>query len=561
MRKSRKILQIIIFPLILLIVLGYILSKSEADVKEENYIKLDKGWDVTLNQNTYNNAALSELKFPLAGRGDVVVMEQSLPNTAMENPVLKIYNIHSDMQVELEGEEIYSYGQEEYDAGEVVGYGYHFVTLPDDYMGKSIKITMRVSENDAFASLEIPFICNENYMMRDFVIQNRLAIYIDIFLMMFGVCLAVICGAFIIRQRGMKKLIFIALFSFFIGMWSFCSYDVITIFTYDLSKKVNYEFASLYLAPMFLFAYFWTDIEERGWRIRKAIYYIILFIQLLFISVTFVMHLFNIMHMCEVLRISHLLDAAMAFYLVYMFIHDIKRHKLKNPVLFFGIIVMVILLLSDIVRFNIQKYTDVMTSSHFSSSLYVGALIFVLSLFVDFCVGIARNLYDTAASEALEKMAYTDELTGLANRRRCEEFFDELDESDSDYIIVGFDLNNLKVVNDTLGHDEGDRFIKEFAEILNSVFGKQGLVGRIGGDEFIVMIKDAAKIEVKTLIDKMNQQIDKKNQEKHQWNMSVAYGICAASEGGVKTSRYAYKVADERMYRKKFEMKECVSHE
>lgn len=560
MRKSGKILQIIIFPLIFLIVAGYIYINSGVDIDKGNYVYLSDGWDVTINDQLFSDAALAELKFPLTGRGDVVVMERKLASEVIDNPVLRLYNIHSDMQVVLEGEEIYSYGQEEYDTGKVVGYGYHFVDLPEDYMGKDITITMRISENDAFASLEIPSICNNNFVMRDFVSENRLALSIDIFLMMFGVCLSIISGAFILRQKGMHKLVCIALFSFFIGMWSLCSYDIITVFTYDLSKKANLEFVALYLAPVFLFTYFFGDVKERNWHVRKIIYYVILTMQLLFIAVTFTLHAFNIIHMCEVLRISHFLDALMAVYLMFMFIHDIIKHRLKTPVLFIGIIIMVLLMLSDILRFNIQKYTDVMASSHFSSSLYIGALIFVLSLIVDFCMGIARTLYDAATNEALEKMAYTDELTGLANRRRCEEFFDELDENDSDYIIIGFDLNNLKVVNDTLGHDEGDRFIKEFAEILSAVFGKHGLVGRIGGDEFIVMIKDAAKVEVKGLIDKMNQQIDKKNQEKQQWSMSVAYGVCAASEGGVKTSRFAYKVADERMYRKKFEMKECISH-
>ena len=561
MGKGRKLVQVLIYPLLFLILASFIYLNSGVAINEENYIYIDEGWDVVINQEEYLNATLSELKFPLTERGDVVVMKHSLPSEAIECPILRLYNIHSDMKVVLDGEEVYRYGQEEYDVGKVVGYGYHFVELPNDYFGKEIEITMRISENNAFSTLEIPAICNGNYMMRDFVSENRLALCVDVFLMMFGTCLAVISGAFMIRQHGMNKLVCIALFSLCVGMWSLCSYDVITIFTYNLSRKAYLEFSALYLAPMFLFAYFWDDIKRREWKRRKVIYYVLFFAQVFFVASTFILQAFNVVHLCEVLSLSHILDALMALYLVYMFIHDIRKRKLENPVLFAGIILMVLLMLYDIVRFDIQKYANVMSNSHFTSSLYVGTLIFVVAMIIDFCVGIARNLYDTATSEALEKMAYTDELTGLVNRRRCEEFFDELDESASNYVVVGFDLNNLKIVNDTFGHDEGDRFIKAFAEILGSVFGKHGLVGRIGGDEFIVMIKDAAKVDVKDLIDRMNEQIDKKNQEKQGWKMSAAYGVCAASEGGVKTSRYAYKVADERMYRKKFEMKECMNHE
>lgn len=561
MEKGGKILRIIVVPLAFLLIAGCIHMHSGVKINAENYIYLTHGWDVCINQDVYTDVSLAELKFPLVGRGDVIVMEQQLPDKAMPNPILKIYNVHSDMKVVLDGKEIYTYGQEAYNAGKVVGYGYHFVELPDDYLGSNIEIIMRISENDACTTLEIPSICNGSYMMRDFISENRLALCIDIFLMMFGLCLAIVSGIFIFRHDGMYKLVCIALFSLCIGLWSLCSYDVITIFTYNLSRKAYLEFGALYLAPTFLFAYFWLDVRAREWKVRKWIYDAILLLQLSFVVGAFLLQAFNIIHLCQLMKISHTLDALMAGYLVYMFVEDIRKRRFENLFPFMGIILMIVLMLGDIFRFNIQKYTNIMEDSHFSNSIYVGALVFVLAMMADFCYGIARKLYHVATSETLEKMAHTDELTGLANRRACEELFDELDENRCNYIIIGFDLNNLKVVNDTLGHEEGDRFIKEFAKILDHVFGEYGLVGRIGGDEFIVMIQNAANVRVNDLINSMNQKIDEKNKEEKNWSMSTAYGICSALEDGVKTSRHAYKVADERMYCKKFEMKECMKHE
>ena len=561
MEKGGKVLRIILLPMLILLVAGCVHMHTGVDIKEENYIYLENGWNITINQEVYQNVSLAELRFPLVGRGDTIVMEQNLPAERMNKPILRLYNIHSDMQVVINGEELYRYGQEAYDAGKVVGYGYHFVELPDDYAGKNIKITMRISENNAFTTLETPAICNGVYMMRDFVSEKRLVLCIDIFLMMFGMCLAVVSGVFIVRHNEMHKLVCIALFSLCMGAWSLCSYDVITIFAYDLNRKAYLEFMALYLAPTFLFAYFWLDVKGRDWKLRKGIYFGILTVQVLFVIAAFFMQLFNMTHLCQLIGISHALDVLMAAYLLYMFIHDIMKRRFENIFPFMGIIVMIVLMLGDIVRFNLQKYTNIMESTHFNNTIYIGALVFVMAMLADFCYGIVRSLYYAATSNVLESMAYTDELTALANRRACEEFFDELDEVKSNYVIIGFDLNNLKVVNDTLGHEEGDRFIKEFAKILADVFGKYGLVGRIGGDEFIVMIKDTANIRVNDLIQKMNQQIELKNQEEALWNMSVAYGICAASEEKVETSRYAYKVADERMYRKKFEMKECMKHE
>jgi len=89
----------------------------------------------------------------------------------------------------------------------------------------------------------------------------------------------------------------------------------------------------------------------------------------------------------------------------------------------------------------------------------------------------------------LERLAYRDALTGLANRRA-------LDDAAARYVpgrtisIVIIDVNGLKAVNDSLGHDEGDHVIRSVAAILQRHFGALAgsLVARMGGDEFAVVV-------------------------------------------------------------------------
>jgi len=94
----------------------------------------------------------------------------------------------------------------------------------------------------------------------------------------------------------------------------------------------------------------------------------------------------------------------------------------------------------------------------------------------------------------LEKIAYKDELTNLLNRRGILEHLDKTvssaTRSHGMALIILLDLDNFKNVNDTLGHEAGDILLKEIASILNQAFRQYDSIGRLGGDEFLIIIND-----------------------------------------------------------------------
>jgi diguanylate cyclase (GGDEF)-like protein/PAS domain S-box-containing protein len=91
--------------------------------------------------------------------------------------------------------------------------------------------------------------------------------------------------------------------------------------------------------------------------------------------------------------------------------------------------------------------------------------------------------------EKLTTQAYTDHLTGIANRTRFMEILeDKVNTGDSDFAILFLDLNQFKEVNDIHGHEIGDKVIIKAAKRLTKVFGKPHIVARLGGDEFTVII-------------------------------------------------------------------------
>ncbi|WP_028551685.1 bifunctional diguanylate cyclase/phosphodiesterase [Paenibacillus sp. UNC451MF] len=102
----------------------------------------------------------------------------------------------------------------------------------------------------------------------------------------------------------------------------------------------------------------------------------------------------------------------------------------------------------------------------------------------------------------LEKMAYTDSITGLPNRNEMNRFFDTYMGEDSLGVLF-LDLDQFKVINDTLGHPIGDRLIQEMGIRLRSFISARQQVFRIGGDEFLVIVRNCHQEQCELLADQI----------------------------------------------------------
>ena len=136
-----------------------------------------------------------------------------------------------------------------------------------------------------------------------------------------------------------------------------------------------------------------------------------------------------------------------------------------------------------------------------------------------------------------------------------------LDKGASDYAIVSIDLNGLKIANDNHGHNAGDALIKTFAKVLKEAFLGIGTAIRVGGDEFVAIVRS----EVNAAIAKMAE-LQKTHGEGLPIPLEAAYGIAykhelfkdefVESEENIRVeAENVYHLADERMYAKKAAMK------
>jgi diguanylate cyclase (GGDEF)-like protein len=132
-------------------------------------------------------------------------------------------------------------------------------------------------------------------------------------------------------------------------------------------------------------------------------------------------------------------------------------------------------------------------------------------------VGGSRMLTYTDITDLVQRvkeqelLATFDVLTGLFNRRHFQKLADaewaRCHRYGHDLSLLFIDIDNLKAINDTLGHDVGDRAITRVAEACNAVKRTSDIAGRIGGDEFLILVPDSDKYAALALAERLHTSI------------------------------------------------------
>ncbi|KZL91693.1 sensor domain-containing diguanylate cyclase [Clostridium magnum] len=140
--------------------------------------------------------------------------------------------------------------------------------------------------------------------------------------------------------------------------------------------------------------------------------------------------------------------------------------------------------------------------------------------------GFSRDITDKKQlEEKLERLSYYDGLTGAYNKYYLEKEIHVLDtEKDLPVGIIFCDLDNLKLTNDVMGHEFGDRLIVNTINILKDTFTENSVIARTGGDEFIIIIKDTSLSKVKGLYNLLCSSVEQQNKYNKELKVGVSIG-------------------------------------
>jgi diguanylate cyclase (GGDEF)-like protein/PAS domain S-box-containing protein len=161
-----------------------------------------------------------------------------------------------------------------------------------------------------------------------------------------------------------------------------------------------------------------------------------------------------------------------------------------------------------------------------------------------------------AAEQRIEYLAYHDALTGLPNRLLVQDRFEQAmaqaERTQARVALVYLDLDNFKSINDTLGHAAGDEFLQEVARRLRECLRDTDTISRLGGDEFLLVLRDLPDAEIVSIIVlKLMEQLQLPFQlGTHEVSSSASIGVAIAPQDG-RDFETLRKKADLAMYRSK----------
>ena len=182
-----------------------------------------------------------------------------------------------------------------------------------------------------------------------------------------------------------------------------------------------------------------------------------------------------------------------------------------------------------------------------------------------YAVGSVRDITERKnAEKSLRELATTDSLTLLNNRRNFLELSSGEIKRAQRYVsplaVFMFDVDHFKSVNDTYGHDVGDKVLKELAELSRKNIRESDIIGRLGGEEFAVTLPNTKRSHAERAAERLREAVANHSvlTEKEELSVTISIGVVmmqGESEGDIDA---LLKTADRALYQAKEQGRNCV---
>ncbi len=463
--------------------------------------------------------------------------------------VVAFYVFHQEIEIYLEDELIYSLtAGEDNLVSKTPGYRWAKAPLYPEDEGKELRILVHpVYETSIRNDLTIYYgnygtICNA-------VFWN------NFFVFLLGMIFIIIGLAFIIfvlinikNSEIDTNIAMLGVFSIFAGSWKMSdmtSSPIIFDHSVALSALALSSIEMMLLPYIFFVRNQFAQNRRRFWDFLCASSSIVtLFIVIL--QLTGIADLRETLPLCHATVIVVIISIVVLFFLEF-------RHITFTVNLRVTVICCLLCLLGTFIDMAMYYY------SGDSGNMVYGLLAFLIYVVLMGAISVKNAIQLMARgkeAKRFEQLAMHDELTGLHNRAFYAQYLKEYNLQQNGCFIVMLDVNNLKQCNDTMGHDCGDRLLKNSAALLAQAFHAAGKCIRIGGDEFCVLLRHATEKSCQACLKKFDELLTEFNAaHPEEFPIKIAYGYAQYNEEDDFDFGDTLRRADKKMYQMKIKMK------
>lgn len=187
-----------------------------------------------------------------------------------------------------------------------------------------------------------------------------------------------------------------------------------------------------------------------------------------------------------------------------------------------------------------KSYTFI---THYETLLatFLGSIVLILMIYLAYS--------NSKENKYLIHVSQIDPLTSVFNKETTQNLIDQKLKKNEHFCFLILDVDDFKSVNDNYGHAVGDKVLKCLGNLFKNHFRQSDIVGRIGGDEFIILVQDEniAETRIQSLLQKVN---ELKIEELKDFKLSISVGMAFAPSNG-KTFMELYRHADQALYQTK----------
>lgn len=362
--------------------------------------------------------------------------------------------------------------------------------------------------------------------------------------LIFFIGIVLIFMASLLRENRQKEIIYLGMFSVWISIWLMAESRMMQFFTGNQWILGSSAYIALSIAPIMVAKYIRLSVEPKSTKLYRSIEFIF-GINLVFVILA---QIFGKLAFFQTVFITNGLILVSLVLITVNLVSEIWRFKNLNALhLLKSIGFSAIFASLEIINFFTKHFTNT------SVFLRFGVLLFVVIQSKESILCMVTIFKKSYEAEFYQELAHKDKLTGGKNRLAFDEDLEKLfnDSANRENMrLIIFDLNNLKQVNDTFGHNEGDSMIKKAFDCIYKAYGQWGEVYRIGGDEFACILSNSQELAAAECAEMFHYIVNIENESLH-YAFNIAQGEVVFNPNVDLEPKMLVHRADSLMYKNK----------